>query len=87
MSSKYEDITEGVSVANVETDVTRAEFEANLRNDGWIQSQTKDGKMDIFTKEGNRYGVRSESNQGQPTADYFPLGAKKATVKIRLGGQ
>ncbi len=41
----------------------------------------------MFTKGGNRYGVRNESNQGQSTADYFPLGAKKATVKIRLGGQ
>ncbi|MFM0076942.1 DUF6531 domain-containing protein [Paraburkholderia sediminicola] len=87
IKSEYKDITVGDSVRNIETDVGKAEFEANLRNDGWTQSLSKDGKMDIFTKDGNRYGVRDQSNQGQPTADYFPAGSKGATVKIRLGGQ
>lgn len=87
IKSEYEDITVGDSVRNIETDVGKAEFEANLRNDGWEQTMSKDGKMDIFTKDGNRYGVRDQSNQGQPTADYTPAGSKEATVKIRLGGQ
>lgn len=85
ITSEYKDTTVGDSVRNIETDVGKAEFESNLRNDGWEQTLSKDGKMDIFTKDGNRYGVRDQSNQGQPTADYFPLGSKNATVKIRLG--
>lgn len=84
ITSEYTDITVGRSTKNIETDVGKAEFEANLRDNGWAQTLTKDGKMDIFTKNGNRYGVREDSNQGQPTADYFPLGSKYATLKIRL---
>ena len=85
ISSEYKDGTVGDSVRNIKTDVGKAEFEANLRNDGWEQTLSKDGKTDIFTKDGNRYGVRDQSNQGQPTADYVPAGSKGATVKIRLG--
>ncbi len=66
-------------------DHSQAIFETNLRNDGWKQTLSKDGKIGIFTKDGNGYGVRDQSNQGQPTADYFPAGSKGATVKIRLG--
>ncbi|CAE6701371.1 hypothetical protein R69888_00761 [Paraburkholderia haematera] len=84
ITSEYVDITVGRSTKNIETDVGKAEFEANLRENGWVQTLTTDGKMDIFTKNGNRYGIRENSNHGNPTADYFPLGSKDATVKIRL---
>lgn len=84
ITSKYENKTEGNSITNVETDVTKAEFEANLRNDGWTQTVSKDGKADIFTKDGERYTVRDESNAGSPTADFTPAGASRATLKIRL---
>lgn len=87
VTSEYTDITVGRSTRNIETDVGKAEFEANLRDNGWEQTLTKDGKSDIFTKDGNRYGVRDQSNEGRPTADYFPTGAEQATVKIRLGGK
>lgn len=84
ITSEYTDITVGRSTRNIQTDVGKAEFEANLRNDGWIQSLSKDGKADIFTKEGARYTVRDESNAGSPTADFVPLGAQRPTLKIRL---
>jgi hypothetical protein len=83
-TSEWADATEGYSVRNVETDVTKAEFEANLRNDGWVQTLSKDGKTDIFTKGDRKYTVRENSKSGGPTAEYFPTGAEKATVKIRL---
>ncbi|MGX5884655.1 DUF6531 domain-containing protein, partial [Burkholderia gladioli] len=78
------DITVGRSVKNVETDLGRAEFEANLTKDGWTHSLAKDGKTDIFTKNGDRFTVRNDSNAGMPTAEYIPVGATKATLKIRL---
>jgi hypothetical protein len=39
---------------------------------------SRDGKADIFTKDGD------ESNAGKPTADFTPVGATRATLKIRL---
>ena len=83
-TSEWADTTEGYSVRNVETDVTKAEFEANLSNEGWTQTLSKDGKTDIFKKDDLKYTVRDESRSGGPTAEYFPTGADKATVKIRL---
>jgi hypothetical protein len=84
VTSEYPDITVGRSTRNIRTDVGKAEFEANLRSDGWVQTLGKDGKTDIFTKNGNRYSVRDQSNRGQSTADYVPSGATYATLKIRL---
>lgn len=83
-TSEWTDATEGFSVRNVETDVTKAEFEANLRNEGWMQTLSKDGKTDIFTKGDLKYTVREHSNAGGATAEYFPPGAKQGTLKIRL---
>ncbi|MGB8417920.1 DUF6531 domain-containing protein [Paraburkholderia sp.] len=83
-TSEWTEITEGSSVRNVETDVSKAEFEANLRNEGWTQTLSKDGKTDIFTKGDLKYTVREHSNAGGPTAEYFPPGAKQGTLKIRL---
>jgi YD repeat-containing protein len=82
--SEYEDITSGNSVRNIRTDVEKAEFEANLVESGYTQTLSKDGKADIFTKDGARYTVRNESNSGYPTAEYVPAGAPRGTIKIRL---
>lgn len=82
--SEYEDITSGNSVRNIRTDVEKAEFEANLVESGYTQTLSKDGKADIFTKDGARYTVRNESNSGYSTAEYVPAGAPRGTIKIRL---
>ncbi|WGS52032.1 DUF6531 domain-containing protein [Paraburkholderia sp. D15] len=84
ITSEYTDITVGRSTRNVETDVGKGEFEANLRNDGWAEKVSSDGKTDIFTKGDLKYTVREHSNAGSPTAEYFPAGATSATLKIRL---
>ncbi|WNC91881.1 DUF6531 domain-containing protein [Paraburkholderia sp. FT54] len=82
--SEYEDITAGNSIRNIRTDVEKAEFEANLVESGYVQTLSKDGKADIFTKDGARYTVRNESNSGYPTAEFVPAGAPRGTIKIRL---
>ncbi|MGU7813164.1 DUF6531 domain-containing protein [Burkholderia sp. AW49-1] len=84
ITSEYTNKTIGRSTRNIETDVPRAEFEANLRNNGWAHTLSKDGKADIFTKNGARYVVRNKSNAGMPTADFYPAGAPGYTLKIRL---
>ncbi|MFM0155523.1 DUF6531 domain-containing protein [Paraburkholderia sediminicola] len=86
ITSEYTDMTVGRSVRNVRTDVGKAEFEANLRSDGWVQTLSKDGKADIFTKGERQYTVRDDSNEGSITAGYA-VGGGKATVKIRLSGK
>jgi hypothetical protein len=57
-----------------------------LQNDGWVQTLSKDGKADIFTKGERQYTVRNDSTEGSITAGYTVNGGK-ATVKIRLGGK
>ncbi|CAM3843210.1 polymorphic toxin-type HINT domain-containing protein [Marinicrinis lubricantis] len=84
-SCSYKDITVGKSVKNVSTNVTRADFEKSLMEDGWSKSVSKDGKVTIYSKDGASYKVRDNSNQGQPTAEYWANGATQATTKIRLG--
>ncbi len=84
ITSEWAETTEGYSTTNVATDVTPAEFAANLRNDGWVQTLSKDGKTDIFRKGDLKYSVREDSKSGGPTAVYFPSGAAKGTLKIRL---
>lgn len=70
---------------NDSTNVTRADFEKILMGDGWIKSVSKDGKVTIYSKNDAQYKVRDNSNQGQPTAEYWANGATQATTKIRLG--
>ena len=84
ITSEYTDITTGGSIRNVRTDVGKAEFEANLVESGYVQSLSKDGKADIFSKDGARYTVREDSNAGYPTAEYVPAGSPRGTIKIRL---
>jgi YD repeat-containing protein len=84
ITSEYIDITTGGSIRNIRTDVGKAEFEANLVESGYVRSLSKDGRADIFSKDGARYTVREESSSGYPTAEYVPAGAPRGTVKIRL---
>jgi YD repeat-containing protein len=84
--SEYVDISRPNAVRNIKIDVGKAEFEANLLESGYVQTLSKDGRSDIFTKGTVRYTVRDESNEGSITADFFPT-TGKATVKIRLSGQ
>lgn len=83
-SSKYQDITTGNSVPNRATDVTRAEFERNLTDGGWMRTTSKDGKVSIFEKDGASYRIRDTSKEGSKTAEYFREGSERAELKIRL---
>ncbi|MGN4152250.1 RHS repeat domain-containing protein [Burkholderia gladioli] len=82
--SMYYNITKGRSIRNIETDIPKAEFEANLTSGGWTKTLSKDGKADIFRKNGAEYSVRDKSNAGVPTANYIPKGAEHPTLKIRF---
>ncbi|WP_035560724.1 hypothetical protein [Burkholderia sp. 9120] len=85
ITSEYVDITVGFSRRNIKTDVGKAEFEANLVESGYVQTLSKDGKADIFTKGESQYTVRDNSTSGYITADVKRSGSNIA--KIRLGGQ
>jgi hypothetical protein len=87
-SSLYEDITAAKSaIRNIGTDVSKGDFEQNLKESGWDQSTSKDGQSSIFTKDGAKYTTRqSSSSTGGPSAEFFPDGMNR-TLKIRLGNQ
>lgn len=76
-SSTYVEITLPRSVRNVETNVTRTEFENNLIENGWSRKYSSDGKASIFEKDGARYVVRDNAKTYDgPTAEYYPNGSK-----------
>ena len=86
--SSYENVTEpGASTPNIETDVTKKQFKKNLESDGWDKITSKDGKCDIFTKDGAKYVIRdnAKSTNG-PTVDYYKPGSNSISIKIRLNG-
>jgi RHS repeat-associated protein len=84
-ASEYLDVTTGNSVRNIQTNVTRAEFESELSNSGWTRTLSSDGKVVNYARDGARYSVRATSDStGGPTAEYFVEGAKKAILKIRM---
>jgi hypothetical protein len=62
-SCRYEDTTTGNSIPNRTTDITRSEFEQNLRDSGFNETVSKDGKVSIFDNgAGQRYTLRDYSN-------------------------
>jgi hypothetical protein len=84
LSSSYQDTTFRGSVKNVSTNVTPQEFGQNLTDSGWKESTS--GDATIYSKDGARYTVYPEADStGGPTAEFIPEGAKRATLKIRLG--
>lgn len=86
-SSQYQDITNPRSVRNIQTDVTRNEFEDNLLNGGYARKVIGDNNnVTIYIKDGMQYTVRDEATStGGPTVDYGPVGGR-AILKIRLKG-
>lgn len=87
-SSSYKNVTEaGASRPNVETNVTEKQFKQNLEKGGWDKITSKDGKCDIFTKDGSKYVMRNNAKSTNgPTVDYYKPGSDSINIKIRLGG-
>jgi Pretoxin HINT domain len=84
----YVDITKGKSsVRNIQTDITRADFESTLQSSGWSKTVSKDGVSTIYSKDGATYAIRNKADSSSfPTADFRPAGAPKPTLKIRIAG-
>ncbi|WP_236716181.1 polymorphic toxin type 10 domain-containing protein, partial [Leptospira interrogans] len=88
LSSSYKDVSENrTRVPNRGTDVSKSEFEMNLRKNGWNEKLSDDGKVNIFTKDNKKYTTRDDAKSTQgPTAEYFKDSASpKSNLKIRLG--
>lgn len=86
-SSEYRDITKkGSRVRNVRTNVPREEFEANLDDSGYQPAKVADTNNVVkWEKDGVSYVVRNNAGStGAPTAEYYPVGSRSFTVKIRL---
>jgi hypothetical protein len=83
---KWKDTTKPGSIPNNETDLTREEFEENLRSNGWKHAQQGKGKVvDEYSKNGARYIVRNDAKSTKgPTADYYAPGNDDITHKIRF---
>jgi len=90
-SSTYNNITKSSrgkeSIKNIETNVTKKEFDKNLTEAGYTKTTSKDGKAVIYVNEdGKKYTVRNENSSGHTgsTADYTRPDEDKASKKIRL---
>lgn len=81
--SRYVDITARRSlVHNRDTNVTRAEFEANLLRSEFSQTVSSNSNIYIFDNGNTRYTVRDFSSDGRQTAEFFQNGRR--LLKIRL---
>ena len=85
-SSTYKDVTKpGSRYPNTETNLTRTQFEENLKSDGWNKSVRQDGKIIIYEKDGSQYVMRNDARStGGPSADYYKPGSDFINTKIRL---
>lgn len=83
--SSYRDVTKkGSRTKNYSTNVSKRDFEKNLRRQGWKKS-VHNGNVITMTKDGRKYSLRSHAKSTPfPTAEYTPRGKKKFTHKIRL---
>jgi RHS repeat-associated protein len=82
----FQDGTARSSTArSINSDLTRAEFEASLIESGWHGSASKDGRIMNYTLGGAKYSLRSDehSNSG-PTADYYGPGSREIELKLRF---
>ncbi|WP_017857707.1 RHS repeat-associated core domain-containing protein, partial [Leptospira interrogans] len=87
LSSLYENTTGARSrYPNRKTDVSKSEFETNLKNSGWKSTPSKDGLSNNYSKGDSRYSVRDDAKSTKsPTAEYFKdSSTSKASLKIRL---
>lgn len=86
--SKYENTTRpGSKETNRSTNVSREEFERNLRDQGWKERRLESyNNIKEFSKNGARYVVRDNATStGDPTADFYMAGSRSKELKIRLG--
>ena len=86
-TSTYDDITaKGSRYANRATNVSKADFEANLIAQGATRSVSADGRAIILQQaDGSRYVLRDYAKStGGPTAEFFKAGSNKIDLKIRL---
>ena len=85
-SSSYTNVTKKGSIFNRNTDVTRAEFENNLQQNGWKATQRYENGSVRYENNGARYFINphAKSYQDGPSAYFTPAGVVGQTVKIRL---
>jgi len=86
-SSKFKNVTKKSrgkeSVRNIETDISKKEFEGNLEKNGFDKTEINE-KVTKFDKDGSSFTTRT-SNDGTPTADFRKdASSKKPDSKIRL---
>jgi len=86
-SSTYENITKESrgkeSVRNIKTDATQGEVSKTLKEQGYKETLSKDGKATQYTKDGKKYVIRSDV-QGNPTLDTKKPGTNETIIKTRL---
>jgi RHS repeat-associated protein len=82
--TKVKDTTTGRSVRNTDVNISRADFEKNLEENGFQKSVSQDGKVTNFLKDDVKYSVRDFSNSRGPTVDMSRGG--ELVQKIRLTG-
>jgi len=87
--SLYRNVTKGnrkSTIRNIQTNITRTEFEKNLIDAGFKAEIRDGGKATVFKKNGVKvYSTRNHSTDGYPTAEHYnPQVSNKANVKIRL---
>jgi RHS repeat-associated protein len=86
LSRSYIDIAKGGSIRNVGTNATHTEFAGGLTGAGWASRTSKDGAVQIFSKDGAKYVLRERAGSHAGwTADFTASGASDVTLKIRLG--
>jgi len=78
-SSKWEDATaKGAKEPNTRTDLTKSEFEDNLRANGFEGTPSPDGKVTNFTKEGSN---KTFTTRGSDASNHGP------TVDVKVDGE
>ena len=82
--STYGDITTGRSIPNRVTDVSSSDLIRELGSAGFSKATSRDGKVQILSKDGLTYTIREHSRAGHPTAEVLKDG--KLVLKIRLTG-
>jgi hypothetical protein len=85
-SRSYIDLTRGGQIRNVGTDATHVEFSQTLADNGWVSYPSGDRRVQVFTSGGARYVLRSTAaSYGGWSADFYPPGGSRITLKLRLG--
>ena len=83
-STKYENKTGKESVHNRETDVNKSQFEKGLKESGYDKTQSKDGKVENYTKGDKKYTVRDNAKStGGAAADAYKNGELKTKIRLK----